>query len=181
MRKTSFVMTAIVALLAWALALPTFAANGRPDATDTSSTSQPSLPQAYRLDFSVIELQSNKPVSSHMYSMTVNSGEASNLKIGARVPVATGNDGHFQYLDVGTNIWCRAQEREGNLILTVRSDLSSIDLGDGVKSADQSRVHQVSINGSTVVGSGKAATIGSVDDPTSTRQFRLQVSATRLR
>jgi hypothetical protein len=181
MRKTSFVMTALVALLAWALALPTFAASGRPAATDTSSITQPSLPQAYCLDFSVTELQSDKPVSSHVYSMTVNSDESGNLKIGARVPVATGNDGHFQYLDVGTNIWCRAQEREGNLILTVRSDLSSIDLGDAVKTVNQSKVHQVSINGSTVVASGKAALIGSVDDPTSRRQFRLQVIATRLR
>jgi len=112
--------------------------------------------------------------------MTINSGEASNLKIGTRVPVATSNRGQFQYLDVGTSIWCRAQERGGDLMLMVRSDLSSIDLCDAVKTVNQSRVHQVSINGSTVVTPGRPAVIGSVDDPTSTREFRLQVTAVQL-
>jgi hypothetical protein len=176
MPKTAFALTTILTL-ALVLASPVYAQALNPN---TSSAAQEPLPHAYRLDFSVSELEGDKALASHQYSMTINSGGVSDLKIGTRVPVATNNAGQFQYVDVGTRIWCRAQEHEGDLILTVRSDLSSIELGDAVKTVNQSRVHQVSINGSTVVAPDRAAVIGKVDDPTSTRQFRLQVTATRL-
>lgn len=179
MRKAAFaITTALTAVLALALSSPLYA---QAPAPDTSAAAQESLPHAYRLDFSISELRGQKPMASHQYSMTINSGETSNLKIGTRVPVAINNATQFQYLDVGTSIWCRAQERAGDLMLTVRSDISSIDLGDAVKTVNQSRVEQVSINGSTVVAPGKPAMIGSVDDPSSERQFRLQVTATQLR
>lgn len=174
MRKTSFALTALL-VLALSLAL-----SAQAPAPDISSAAQEPVPHAYRLDFSISELQGQKPLASHQYSMTINSGGVSNLKIGTRVPVAT-NAAQFQYLDVGTSIWCRAQERAGDLMLTVRSDISSIDLGEALKTVYQPRVQQVSINGSSVVAPGKPAVIGSVDDPSSARQFKLQVTATRLR
>ena len=179
MLKTALTLTTLLtAALALALSSPAYAQAPTPD---TSSAAQEPLPHAYRLDFAVSELQGDKALASHQYSMTINSGGVSDLKIGTRVPVAINNASQFQYLDVGTRIWCRAQEHEGDLILTVRSDLSSIELGDESKTVNQSRVHQVSINGSTVVVPDRAAVIGKVDDPISTRQFRLQVTATRLR
>jgi len=175
MRRTAFALSALLAL---ALSLPVYA---QAPAPDISSAAQEPLPHAYRLDFSVSELQGDKPTASHRYSMTINSGGTSDLKIGTRVPVATDNATQFQFLDVGTSIWCRAQEQAGDLVLTVRSDLSSIDLPDSARFVNRSRVHQVSINGSTVVAPGRPAIIGSVDDPGSARQFRLQVTATQLR
>jgi hypothetical protein len=174
MPKTAF---ALAAALAIALSSPAYA---QAPAPDTSSAAQEPLPHVYRLDFSISELQGQKPLASHQYSMTINSGGVSDLKIGTRVPVATNNATRVQFLDVGTSIWCRAEERAGGLVLTVRSDVSDMEMGDSVKNVNQSRVRQVSINGSTVVAPGKPALIGSVDDPGSARQFRLQVTAVRM-
>ena len=65
---------------------------------------------AYRIDFSVNELEDGKKINTRQYSMNLNANDADEIKIGNRVPVDSG-PGTFQYLDVGTNIWCRSQIR----------------------------------------------------------------------
>src|SRR5437667_8791353 len=77
-------------------------------------------PHAYRLDFSVDEMEAGKKINSRQYSMNLKSGDENQIKIGTRVPVGTSQQ-EFQYLDVGTNIWCRLRDR---------SDIAS--LGDSV-------------------------------------------------
>jgi hypothetical protein len=42
-------------------------------------------------------------------------------------------------------------------------------------------VRQIKIGGSTIVIPGKSIIIGSADDPTSNRQFQLEVTVTKLR
>jgi hypothetical protein len=154
---------------------------------------------AYRLDFSLNELQAEKKVNSRHYSIDLASpGDRQEVKIGTRVPVATGSfpasapsggastpviNTQFQYLDVGTHIWCSLKEHGDELELQAGSDISNIDVGPRPETSDLSNpvVRQIKIGGSTVVTPGKPIIIGSADDPTSNRQFQLEVTVTKLR
>jgi hypothetical protein len=152
---------------------------------------------AYRLDFSLNELEGDKKVNSRHYSIDLASpGDRQEVKIGTRVPVATAygagpvsggtsalSNTQFQYLDVGTHIWCSLKEHGDELELQAGSEISNVDAGPSreTNGLSQPVIRQIKIGGSTVVTPGKPIVIGSADDPTSNRQFQLEVTVTKLR
>ena len=73
---------------------------------------------AYRLDFSVNELEEGKKINTRQYSLNLNADDANEIKIGTRVPVEAAHE-QFQYMDVGTSIWCRIGERPDGVALAV--------------------------------------------------------------
>jgi hypothetical protein len=166
-------------------------------AQDATPKQEPNaVVHAYRLDFSLNELESEKKVNTRRYSMTLAvPGERQEIKIGTRVPVVSESSSpnstssgpvtatQFQYLDVGTRIWCSLRDRGEDLELVAGSDISNIDAGPREKNgiADPPVLRQIKIAGSTLIVPGKSAIIGSADDPTSSRQFQLEVTATKLR
>lgn len=138
--------------------------------------------QPYRLDFTLSELEAGKKINTRHCSMNLTAGSANEIKIGTRVPVATGTS-QFQYMDVGTNIWANLREVANDLQLEVRSDLSSLDMSSARDHSNSSApiVRQIQINGKTLLITGKAITVGTIDDPNSNHEFQLEVTATRLR
>jgi hypothetical protein len=143
-------------------------------------------PHAYRLDFSVSEMEDGKKINSRQYSMNLKSPDANEIKIGTRVPVEV-KQSEIQYLDVGTNIWCRLKDQSdvaflGNdVMLNVRAELSNFAVPEQQGQNMRPTIRQMKIESSTVAGVGKPIVIGSVDDPNSKRQFQLEVTVTRLR
>lgn len=164
-------------------------------AQDESKTDSPKQPakiqpvQPYRLDFSFNEVADGKTVNTRHYSMDITAGESNEIKIGARVPVASGTLNpsapeamQFQYLDVGTNLWAQLREHGDELMLVVRSDVSNLDTSNDVERVGRNPiVRQIKISGSTLLATGKPILIGSMDDPNSKRQFQLEVTVTKLR
>jgi hypothetical protein len=151
---------------------------------DKAKSNSPAKPlHAYRVDFSITELAESKKVNTRHYSMVTNSGPWSTLKIGTRVPVATGSSGggtQFQYLDVGTNIDCQVNEQGEDLSLNIRSEFSNLSSTEDQRSP-QPIIRQIQINGRTITSSGKPVVIGAVDDPTSNRQYQLEAIVTKLK
>jgi len=153
----------------------------KPAAEDEKSkTERPVKPvHPYRVDFSISELADGKKVNIRHYSMLLTSGPWSQIKIGSRVPVAESVNS-FQYLDVGTSIDCEIGEQGEDISLDIRSDFSNFSSPE-----DQHNPHpivrQIKINGRTLTSSGKPAIIGTVDDPSSNRQFELEATATKLK
>ena len=94
------------------------------DSNSTKATSEATTVNAYRLDFSVNEIDDGKKSNTRQYSMNVNADDANEVKIGTKVPVDT-KQGEFQYIDVGTNIWCRIGERANGIPLSVRAEISN--------------------------------------------------------
>jgi len=136
---------------------------------------------AYRLDFSVNELEDGKKINTRQYSLNLNADDANEIKIGTRVPVDAGHD-NFQYIDVGTSIWCRIGERPDGVALAVRAEISNFAIPDqGSGNASRPVIRQLKINASTLALLGKPMIVGSVDDPSSKRQFQLEVTVTKLR
>jgi hypothetical protein len=154
---------------------------------------------AYRLDFSLNELEGEKKINTRHYSINLNvPGDRQDIKIGTRVPVATASfpasassgsavnpvvSTQFQYVDVGTHISCSLKEHGDELELHADSEISNVDDEPTREKYGVSApvIRQIKIDGSTVVVPGKPIVIGSADDPTSNRQFQLEVTVTRLK
>jgi hypothetical protein len=133
---------------------------------------------AYRLDFSVKELEDGKTINTRQYSLNMNADDANEIKIGTRVPVESGQ-GQYQYIDVGTSIWCRIGERSDGILVSVRAEISNFAIPD--HETGHPVIRQLKIDASTLALLGKPMIIGSVDDPNSKRQFQLEVTVTKLK
>jgi len=151
-----------------------------------SSASKPAVEaekavNAYRLDFSVNELEDGKKINTRQYSMNLNAEDSNEIKIGTRVPVES-KQGEFTYIDVGTNIWCRIGERPNGLALSVRAEVSNFAMPEQQEHTGARPVlRQLQIKASTIAQLGKPMVVGSVDDPNSRRQFQLEVTVTKLK
>jgi len=194
MRRTIALFVAVVSL---GLTCGLCPARAQDESKTDTSKGQPAKVQPvepYRLDFAFNEVSDGKTLNTRHYSMVVTANESNEIKIGTRVPVATGasNPGgatQFQYLDVGTNIWAQLRERSDELILAVRSDVSNLDTSEAAEHANDVAtralgtpvIRQIKISGSTLLVPGKPIVVGSMDDPNSRRQFQLEVTATKLR
>ncbi len=149
----------------------------------TKSTSQEPAKslEAYRLDFSINELEDGKKINTRQYSMNLNANDSNEVKIGTRVPVEA-KQGEVQYMDVGTSIWSRLAMHNDQLELVVRAEISNFAIPEQAQGHDAHPVvRQFKINASTLALLGKSMVLGSVDDPNSKRQFQLEVTVTRLR
>jgi hypothetical protein len=141
---------------------------------------------AYKLDFSVSEIDDGKKVNSRQYSMNLTTGDANEVKIGTRVPVEA-KQGEFQYIDVGTSIWCRLRDRKdlawlGNdVLLNMRAEISNFAMPEQQSQNVRPVLRQLNINSSTQAMMGKPLVVGSVDDPSSKKQFQLEVTVTKLK
>lgn len=138
--------------------------------------------EAYRLDFSISEFEDGKKINTRQYSMNLNGDDSGDIKIGTRVPAEVNKQGEFQYLDVGTSISSRMSDRKGQLELFVHAEISNFAIPEQAQGNSSHPVlRQLKISGSTLVLLGKPMLLGSVDDPSSKRQFQLEVTVTKLR
>jgi len=181
MKKTVMTATLMIAFAVLAAVAQSLAQDPAKSTTDSAEPGH-----AYRLDFTVNELEDGKKINTRQYSMNVNAGEQNEMKIGARVPVEP-KSGEFQYLDVGTNIWCRLRDHKdvawlGNdILLNVKSEISNFAVPEQQGQSMRPILRQLKIDASTIAVVGKPMVIGSVDDPNSKRQFQLEVTVTKLR
>jgi hypothetical protein len=185
MRKLKLMLICATVL---GILMPLQAQEDSSKSTTTPAKAQPV--QSYRLDFSLNELSENKLVNTRHYSMNLTAGNADEIKIGTRVPVASHSldpnlptSASYQYLDVGTQIWAQLRAHGDELVLAVRSEVSNLDMAAG---SDRTPylppvVRQINFSGDTLLAVGKPILIGSMDDPNSKRQFQLEVTVTKLR
>ena len=155
------------------------------------SPEKPAAPKslnAYRVDFLLTELEDGKKNNSRTYSLMAREGILNKLRAGVRVPIATNMGSpipQFQYLDVGMNIDCRVEEREGSLVLNAVADSSSFSLPGEPKApgsvAERPVIRQMRSEINTVISLGKTTLISSMDDPSSKRRFQLEVTATKVK
>ena len=149
--------------------------------TKAAGQEPPKPVEAYRLDFSINELEDGKKINARQYSMSLTASEANDIKIGTRVPVES-KQGEFQYLDVGTSISGRLHQHNDQLELFVHTEMSNFAIPEQASGHDSHPViRQLKIGGSTLVTLGKPMLIGSADDPNSKRQFQVEVTMTKLR
>ena len=143
-------------------------------------------PKFYRLDFVVKELDESKVVNSKTYTTFATSDEKArsvcSIRAGNRVPyrVSAGpGPSNFQYADVGVNIDCGGPARDwnGQLMLSVLAEISSVPVGEEAGPNNPPTVRQNKWNSTVVVPVGRATTLFSSDDLNSKRKMQLELTA----
>jgi len=181
MRKTMAVWTVVILgfMICWGAAGHAQEAEQVKPTGEGKAVAAPEKPvHAYRLDFSVRELEEGKTINTRQYSLNLNADDSNEIKIGTRVPVESGQ-GQYQYIDVGTSIWCRIGERSDGIPLSVKAEVSNFAIPD--HESGHPVIRQLKIDASTLALLGKPMIVGSVDDPNSKRQFQLEVTVTKLK
>ena len=181
MPKTMAVWTVVILgfMICWGAAGQAQEAEQVKPTGEGKAVAAPEKPvHAYRLDFSVRELEEGKTINTRQYSLNLNADDPNEIKIGTRVPVESGQ-GQYQYMDVGTSIWCRIGERPDGIPVSVKAEISNFAVPD--HESGHPVIRQLKINASTLALLGKPMIIGSVDDPNSKRQFQLEVTVTKLK
>jgi hypothetical protein len=135
----------------------------------------------YRLTYTVTEMDGGKQIGVQHYTMMLASGQTTSLKLGNRVPVATGPAGsqsaQFTYIDVGMNIDATLTEMGENTMLRSSVDRSSVapeksDTGGGTQ---QPVIRQATLKGESLLAPGKSQALGSLDIPGSTSHLNVDV------
>ena len=140
------------------------------------------FPKFYRLDFALKELDENKIVSLKNYSTFMSTDAKSALiRVGTKVPYPAGN-GSYNYADVGVNIDCtRIQEINGQLLVQVNAEISSVAAGgttsDAAVTPPALVVRQNRWNSVAIIPIAKATTLFSSDDLNSKRKLQLELTA----
>jgi|SRR5215469_1165733 len=149
-----------------------------------SEAAAPKPAGAYRVQFVFSEMQDGKTVNSRSYEMLAQAGQLNKIRAGARMPVSSPGGANFQYLDIGMNIDCRVEDRDGGIGLNITADSSSFTFPEtdkAIYAPGQPIVQQFRSQVDTVVSPGKPTLVSSMDDPSSKRRFQLEVTASRVR
>ncbi len=136
--------------------------------------------RAYRLDYTIEELESGKVVNARTYSLLVDDQRHSGrTKVGSRVPVAIKQD-QFQYMDVGLNLDARVFASGEDIMLETNINMTSLAMPEQATSGSPV-VRNMESGGSTIIAAGKSTVVSEVDDVQSKRRYRVSVLVTRLK
>src|SRR5271168_735965 len=158
-KKTVVAAALILALMVGGVCKASAQDSSAPKAVPELERAEKSV-NAYRLDFSVNEFEDGKKINTRQYSMNLNADDSNEIKIGTRVPVES-KQGEFQYIDVGTSIWCRLEERANGLPISVSAEISNFAMPDQQGQQARPVLRQLSIKASTVAQLGKPMVVGS--------------------
>jgi hypothetical protein len=140
-----------------------------------------------KVDFTIRDTGDAGGKSGRKFSLLVNRGVKSTLKVGNRVPVASGGSGgvggntQFTYVDVGLNIDCTVNEFGSKFGVHADMDISTAVMADKSPGAVQNpTISQIRLNLDTTVAAGKPTVVASFDDPVTSRKFDIDVAITKM-
>lgn len=144
---------------------------------------------AYRLTYTITELDSGKTIGTQHYSMVVVAGEHTTMKEGDKIPVGTGSyvtdkataQTQFTYLDVGMNFDATVNETSNGVQLQSKVEQSSLGQPSTIAGVQEPVVRQTVLQGTSFLTPGKPVMLGSIDIPSSTRHFDIAVVLDQLK
>lgn len=139
--------------------------------------------KAYRLAYTITEMDSGKRIGVQHFSMIVVTGGRTTLKNGSRVPVVTGasapgtstQNTQVTYIDVGLNIDASLDELASGARLRSKVEQSSVAEERSGVGAQDPVVRQTTIEGTSFLTPGKPLLLGAVDISGSTRHLDVEV------
>jgi hypothetical protein len=147
-----------------------------------------------KVQFVFTEFEGEKKVKSLPYNMVIDTSHMNKLRIGSRVPVATGKENggvQFQYFDVGTNLDCAAlpvQDGKFQLRLSLERSWVEGDVsiasekveGQGKDHSDsifrQPVIHQFKFEDTIVLRDGQTLETNYATDPLTGKVAKLEVT-----
>jgi len=170
-----------------------FAQDEQPKTSENAKQAEPPV-HYYHLDFVVQEVGENgKPVNGRTYSCMVSTarGERDSVRIGSRVPVATGSSSgsemvntQFQYQDVGVNFDVNeVHEIGGKLAMNLGVEVTGVGplthIG-GPNGPNEPASHHNKWQTPVLVAVGKSTVVFTSDDIDSKGGMQVVVTATLL-
>ena len=202
MRKLCVICTALLCMIASA---PQMVAQDKPKSAETKPEEVRWLRASLKVQVVFTEYEGDKKLKSLPYSFLVRTGDRQEsfdgramLRAGSRVPVYTGGEkGSMTYMDVGTNIDCRAvshEEGQYQLILSIERSWVEGDVSVPVEKAQVppsgdplgARFHEPIIRQyrtelAPILKDGQSLETSLATDPLSGRVVKLEVSVTVLK
>ena len=170
----------IVVLALLVCGLPLLAQSPAPASAEASKP--PSA--TYRLIYTITEMDGSKRLGVQHFAMTATvGGDSAEMKVGSRVPVATGNFGantQFQYLDVGLTIHAGLQEASSGLKVFSNVEQSSIGEASNADTR-QPVIRQTNLQNTAILTPLKPVQLGSLDVPGSTHHLDVELSMELVR
>jgi hypothetical protein len=188
MKRTGIVFLALAACV-----LPSSPPSMRAQAaTDDKPKAEAHAEKTTPLKVEVVwaEFEGDKKVKSLPYILSVNAGpnrdfQASKLRVGTKVPAHTLKDGALQYIDVGTNIDCRAWKIEDGSyrleLVVERSWVESEVLIPGAGDFKEPVISQFRTETVISLRDGQTTQTTVSTDPVSGRVSKIEVSLSVLK
>ncbi len=139
----------------------------------------------YRLTYTVTEMDGSKQIGTQHYAMIMTSGQETSLKLGNKIPIATGSyssggatavQTQFTYVDVGMNFTATLTAMGENAMLKSSVEDSSVAPEKStIEGVTEPIVRQASLKGESLLAPGKPVLLGSVDIPGSTGHLNIEV------
>ncbi|HEY1161257.1 MAG TPA: hypothetical protein VGE83_11530 [Terracidiphilus sp.] len=140
----------------------------------------------YRLTYTVTELDGAKHLGTQHFSMTVNpDAKDSTLKLGSRVPIATGlfkpdsaspqANVQYQYMDVGLNIFAHVREFATGVEVYSKLEQTSVAEEESGVGRSDPVIRQAVLQNTALLTLGKPLMLGSLDVPGNTRHLDIEV------
>ena len=144
--------------------------------------------KSYRLNFTISEFDGGKHAGTRHVAIIAAVGQRVVLKQGDKVPVMTGSYDsgtaiekmQVTYLDVGLNFDTTFVESGAGLSLKSKVEESSISDDKSGIGAEDPIVRQTVLEGTSALVLGKPATLGSLEEPDSSRRLEIAVIAEPL-
>jgi len=162
---------------------------------DSKAEARPVKVTPLKIQVVLTEFDGDKKVKSFPYAFMVdsdrNSYQFTKMRIGAKVPVYTGKDSGTQYIDVGTNIDCRATRGDAGtfrveLVIErswVESEVliplpkgTADDKSDSPGQFKQPVIRQFKTEMEASLADGQSAEITHATDPLSGQMLKIEVS-----
>ena len=156
-----------------------FAQESKPQPQSTGSVNS-----VYKLDYVFSEIQNGKRINTRNYTTLLRVGERGSIRLGNRVPVVTGANNAFQYIDIGVNVDCRVEPAivDSGIALFTSVDMSSVAPEQpGENRTGNPIVRQTKVQMDNIVSLDKKTLLGSADEVDGTGRFEFEVTATRMR
>jgi type II secretory pathway component GspD/PulD (secretin) len=139
--------------------------------------------KAYRLTYTITEMDNGKRVGTQHLSLIAFSGEKTDLKQGNRVPLVTGTYGagssaqnsQVQYIDVGLGIEATLDGYADGVRLRTKIEQSSLAEEKSGVGVQDPVIRQTMLDTIATLVQGKPLVLGSLDIPGGTRHLDVEV------
>jgi hypothetical protein len=130
----------------------------------------------YRVTYTLIEMDGEKPVGRQAYTVVGLSGEQTQAHEGSKasIAIAPGNPAS-QFLDVGISIEAKVETYGDQVKLQTKLERSSLAAAPAEAAQTDPVMRQTNLMGTAVLMLGKPVVLGSLDIPGSTRHQEVEV------
>jgi hypothetical protein len=144
-------------------------------------------PALYKVEFTIHDGSDAAAKAARHYTLLTDANEKAVLKVGNRVPIATGSSAggtvtQYTYIDVGVNIECVLRDMGGKIAMHGTVDLSTItqhDAAPGAANPPNPTVGQTRLELNTAVTPGRPTVVAAIEDPATMRQFQVEATVTK--